>query len=54
MSDLSDVCAVFWGRRPAAVPVKLGLAEPALIEDLLDHAWRAKAPARLQREIVEP
>ena len=55
VSDRPDVCsAVFWGRRLAAVQVDLGLADSALIEDLLDHAWRAKAPARLQHEIAEP
>jgi hypothetical protein len=48
-----DVCsAVHWGKRLAAVRVDLDLADRALVEDLLDHAWRAKAPARLQREVA--
>jgi hypothetical protein len=51
VADVPDVCsAVFWGTRLAAVRVDLGRADPALVEDLLDHAWRAKAPARLLRE----
>lgn len=45
--DLPAVCReVFWGKRLAAVQVDLERADPALLEDLLDHAWRAKAPAR--------
>lgn len=50
-ADLPQVCsAVHWGKRLAAVQVDLELADAELLEDLLDHAWRAKAPARLQRE----
>ena len=53
--DLPSVCsAVFWGKRLAAVQVDLARADAALVEDLLDHAWRATAPARLQRETREP
>jgi hypothetical protein len=51
VADLPEVCsAVFWGKRLAAVRVDLTRADAALLEDLLDHAWRAKAPARLLRE----
>jgi hypothetical protein len=51
--DRSDACsAVFWGKRLSAVQVDLALADRALVEDLLDHAWRAKAPARLRRELA--
>jgi hypothetical protein len=32
------------------VRVDLGRADEALLEDLLDHAWRAKAPRAVQRE----
>ncbi|MGI8593398.1 MAG: MmcQ/YjbR family DNA-binding protein [Solirubrobacteraceae bacterium] len=46
-----DVCSeIFWGKRLAAVQVDLERADPELLEDLLDHAWRTKAPARLLRE----
>lgn len=48
--DRSHVCReVFWGKRLAAVQIDLERADPELLEDLLDHAWRAKAPARLVR-----
>jgi len=49
--DRPQVCReFFWGKRLSAVQVDLGRADPELLEDLLDHAWRAKAPARLLRE----
>jgi hypothetical protein len=52
--DRPDVCrAVLWGKRLAAVQVDLAVADPALVEDLLDHAWRAKAPARLRRATTD-
>jgi hypothetical protein len=38
---------VFWGKRLAAVRVDLDRADADLLDDLLDHAWRAKAPRRL-------
>ncbi len=54
VGDRPEVCsAVFWGKRLAAVRVDLALADAALVEDLLDHAWRAKAPARLLRTTTE-
>jgi hypothetical protein len=47
-----DVChAVVWGGALAAVRIDLAAADPALVEDLLDHAWRRAAPARLRREV---
>jgi hypothetical protein len=50
-ADRSHVCReVFWGKRLAAVQIDLERADPELLGDLLDHAWRAKAPARLVRE----
>jgi hypothetical protein len=50
-ADRPEVCsAVFWGQRLSAAQVDLARADLDLLEDLLDHAWRAKAPARLQRE----
>jgi len=48
---LPRVCReVFWGKRLSAVQVDLERADADLVEDLLDDAWRAKAPARLLRE----
>jgi len=45
------VCREFlWGQRLAAVQVDLDRADPELLEDLLDHAWRRRAPARLLRQ----
>ena len=53
--DAPDVCStVFWGKRLSAVQVDLAHADPALLEDLLDHAWRAKAPKRLLRDVSDP
>jgi hypothetical protein len=52
-AERPEVCGlVFWGKRLAAVRVELELADASLLEDLLDHAWRAKAPARLLRDVA--
>jgi len=49
-----EVCHAFlWGQRLAAVQVDLDRADAELLEDLLDHAWRRKAPARVLREAGE-
>jgi len=49
--DQPGVCSeFFWGKRLAAVQVDLEGVAPGLLEDLLDDAWRAKAPAGLLRE----
>jgi hypothetical protein len=39
---------LWWGRRLACVVVALELADPQLVLELLDAAWRRKAPLRLQ------
>jgi hypothetical protein len=38
----------WWGRRLTCVVVRLELADPELVAELLDAAWRRKAPRRLQ------
>jgi hypothetical protein len=49
-----EACREFlWGQRLAAVQVDLDRADADLLEDLLDHAWRRKASARVVREAVE-
>jgi hypothetical protein len=49
-----EACREFvWGKRLAAVQVDLDRADAELLEDLLDHAWRRKAPARLVRQTGE-
>ena len=51
VAEEPDVCrSVYWGKRLAAVGVDLLRVDPLLVEDLLDHAWRAKAPPARQRE----
>jgi hypothetical protein len=44
-----DVCTeVWWGRRLAAVRVRLSVADDPLLRSLLEDAWEGKAPARLR------
>ena len=38
---------VWWGKRLTAVGVKLPLAEPESLSELLADAWEGKAPKRL-------
>jgi hypothetical protein len=43
-----DACEeVWWGKRLTAVGVKLPLAEPESLSELLADAWEGKAPKRL-------
>jgi hypothetical protein len=45
-----DICQeVWWGKRLAAVGIKLSQAHPELVADLLADAWETKAPKRLIR-----
>ena len=48
VEDAPEVCEpVYWGKRLAAVAVKLERAEPAFLAELLRDAWETKAPKRL-------
>jgi hypothetical protein len=39
----------WWGRRLACVRVELAHADPERVAEMLEDAWRGKAPARLRR-----
>jgi hypothetical protein len=46
-----DACEnVWWGKRLAAVGVRLPVADAELLAELLADAWEQKAPKRLLRE----
>jgi hypothetical protein len=46
-----DACEkVWWGKRLAAVGVRLPAADTELLTELLADAWEQKAPRRLLRE----
>jgi hypothetical protein len=46
-----DACEkVWWGKRLAAVGVRLPAADAELLSDLLTDAWEQKAPKRLLRD----
>jgi hypothetical protein len=46
-----DACeSVWWGKRLAAVAVRLPAADAELLTELLADAWEQKAPKRLVRE----
>ncbi|MHB8620520.1 MAG: MmcQ/YjbR family DNA-binding protein [Chloroflexota bacterium] len=58
MVDYDDTCAavaedpigceeLWWGKRLRGVHVHLGHADPVLVAEMLDAAWRLKAPKRL-------
>lgn len=38
---------LWWGRRLSGVQVCLALAEPPLVADLLEEAWRRRAPQHI-------
>jgi hypothetical protein len=47
----SGACTLlWWGKRLSGVQVDLGAADTALVADLLEEAWRRRAPRRLLRE----
>jgi hypothetical protein len=52
--DPTTFAAMYWGGRLACVVVDLRSAAAADIRDLLDCAWRRKAPASLMRELAGP
>src|SRR5215475_9659057 len=44
-----DICEeLWWGKRLSGVTVRLGRADHRRFTDLLEDAWRRKAPQRLQ------
>jgi hypothetical protein len=47
---------LLWGRKVRGVRVNLGVAPPDRVMELLEEAWRRKAPARLiaERDQGEP
>jgi hypothetical protein len=46
-----DACEqVWWGKRLAAVGVRLAAADRELLAELLEEAWEHRAPKRLVRE----
>ena len=47
----SPACRLlWWGKKLSGVRVELTAADAGLVEDLLDEAWRRRAPARLLRD----
>jgi hypothetical protein len=47
----SPACSLlWWGKKLSGVRVELAVADAGLVRDLLDEAWRRRAPARLLRE----
>jgi hypothetical protein len=42
---------LWWGKQLSGVRVDLAGADAALLRDLLDEAWRRRAPARLLRDL---
>jgi hypothetical protein len=48
----SPACSLlWWGRTLSGVLVDLTAADPDLVRDLLEEAWRRRAPARLLRDL---
>jgi hypothetical protein len=48
VQDYPEACEeVWWGKRRAAVRVKLAAARPDLLCGLLEEAWELRAPERL-------
>ncbi|TFV87986.1 hypothetical protein [Blastococcus sp. CT_GayMR16] len=47
----SAACALlWWGKRLSGVQVDLNAADAALVADVLEEAWRRRAPRRLLRD----
>jgi hypothetical protein len=48
-----EVCSErWWGRRLAAVRVRYGAIAPALLLELVEDAWAARAPKRLLQAYI--
>ncbi len=47
----SPACSLlWWGKRLSGIRVELTAADAELVRELLDEAWRRRAPARLRDE----
>jgi hypothetical protein len=44
---------LWWGERLSGVQVDLGAADTDLVADLLEEAWRRRAPRRLVRDFPD-
>jgi hypothetical protein len=50
VAEHPDFCAeLYWGARLACLVVDLGAAPPEIVGELLNDAWRRKAPRKLAR-----
>jgi hypothetical protein len=48
----SAACSLlWWGKKLSGVRVELAVADAELVGDLLEEAWRRRAPARLLRDL---
>ena len=48
----SPACSLlWWGKKLSGVRVELTAADAGLVGDLLEEAWRRRAPARLLRDL---
>ena len=45
------VALLWWGKKLSGVRVELAAADAGLVGELLDEAWRRRAPARLLRDL---
>ena len=51
----SPACSLlWWGKKLSGVRVELAAADAGLVGDLLEEAWRRRAPARLLRDLPPP
>jgi len=44
---------LWWGKQLSGLHVRLAVADAVLVAELLDAAWRRRAPARLLREFPD-
>lgn len=49
--DPETFAELWWGKKLAGLRVRLALADPQRVAELLDEAWRRKAPKRLVSEL---
>jgi hypothetical protein len=48
--DAAGVELLWWARRPSGVRVELAGVDPGLLDELLEDAWRRRAPRALRQE----